>query len=109
MDPALKTIVRARARHRYEYCRFPERESEFPFSIDHIKARQHGGETDVANLALACPSCNAHKGPNSAGYDPETGAHVRLFNPRLDRWYEHFSCDGVSVVGLTEIARATIV
>jgi hypothetical protein len=109
MDSALKTRVRARARDRCEYCRFPERESSIPFSLDHVKALQHRGETDAANLALACASCNAHKGPNSAGFDPETGAHVRLFNPRIDRWYEHFRWDGIQIVGLTEIGRATVV
>ena len=28
---------------------------------------------DEDNLALACAHCNRHKGPNLAGFDPETG------------------------------------
>src|SRR5271165_4288477 len=39
---------------------------------------------DNDNLALACYHCNAHKGPNLSALDPESGALVRLFNPRLD-------------------------
>jgi 5-methylcytosine-specific restriction endonuclease McrA len=52
----------------------------------HIRARQHGGTDDPTNLALACPDCNAHKGPNLVGVDPASGETARLFNPRVDRW-----------------------
>jgi hypothetical protein len=34
------------------------------------------------NLAFACYHCNLHKGPNLSGIDQESGALVRLFNPR---------------------------
>jgi hypothetical protein len=49
-----------------------------------------------------------HKGPNLAGIDPVGGQMVRLFNPRLDRWIEHFQWQGVMAIGITEIGRATI-
>jgi hypothetical protein len=51
------------------------------FHVDHVVARQHGGRTDLSNLALACMHCNRHKGPNIAGSDPRTGEIVRLFDP----------------------------
>ena len=38
--------------YRCEYCRLPERWLSTPFQIDHIIARQHGGETNLDNLAL---------------------------------------------------------
>jgi hypothetical protein len=38
-----------------------------PFQIDHIIARQHGGATELENLALACIHCNRFKGPNMLG------------------------------------------
>jgi len=41
--------------------------------IEHILVRQHGGTEEFGILALACPSCNWHKGPNMAALDPETG------------------------------------
>jgi 5-methylcytosine-specific restriction endonuclease McrA len=37
-----------------EYCRMPQRFYPVPFQIDHIIARQHGGDTALRNLALAC-------------------------------------------------------
>ena len=64
--------------------------------------------TTTENLALACYHCNAHKGPNLSGLDPESGALVRLFNPRLDKWEEHFERNGVLIVGRTAVGRATV-
>ena len=60
------------------------------------------------NLALACFHCNTHKGPNVAGVDPATGQIVRLFNPRLDRWSEHFAWEGPEIRALTSIGRLTV-
>ena len=70
-------------------------------------ARQHGGDSEPENLALACHYCNQHKGPNLAGVDPETRAVVRLFHPRRDAWNEHFRRENVRIVGLTAVGRAT--
>jgi 5-methylcytosine-specific restriction endonuclease McrA len=54
VDKALAEWVRERANHCCEYCRFPQAFSSTAFQIDHIFARQHGGRTVAANLALAC-------------------------------------------------------
>ena len=78
------------------------------FHVDHIIARQHGGQTGTENLALACLHCNQHKGPNIAGSDPESGEIVPLFHPRRDRWGDHFEWNGVDLTGKTTIGRATI-
>jgi len=86
--------VRERATNRCEYCSLPESSFPLPFQIDHILAEKHGGGTTEANLALACPHCNRHKGPNIAGLDAETGQIVRLFNPRTDNWAQHFEANG---------------
>jgi hypothetical protein len=61
------------------------------FHADHIIARQHGGKSDLENLALACLHCNQHKGPNIAGRNPESDELVELFHPRRDRWSEIFN------------------
>ena len=79
-----------------------------PFQLDHIRAKKHGGATNEANLALSCLPCNSYKGPNVAGYDPDTGELVALFNPRTDHWEEHFAWDGARLIGTTASGRATI-
>jgi hypothetical protein len=108
MDEAVRQFVRERAAQRCEYCRIPQEALPWArFHIEHIRARQHGGTDDVANLALACQRCNVRKGPNLASIDPETGALTQLFNPRRDAWNEHFSLVEHRIVGLSPIGRAT--
>jgi hypothetical protein len=100
--------VRRRARFQCEYCQFPERFSELHFQIDHVVAQQHAGATESPNLAFACLRCNSHKGPNLSGIDPETREVVRLFNPRQQKWEEHFRWVRAKLVGRTPAGRATI-
>ncbi len=76
---------------------------------DHIIAKQHGGKTRADNLALACARCNLHKGPNIAGVDPQTAKLTRLFNPRTDRWTDHFRWRKARLVGPSAIGRTTVV
>lgn len=66
-----------------------------------------GGETKEENLALACVSCSLRKGSRQNLKDLETGEVVLIFNPRQQRWMEHFIWDGVRVVGLTATGRTT--
>jgi hypothetical protein len=108
MDRALMRLVRQRAGDACEYCGLPQRLSSAPFEIDHVIAEKHGGLTHEANLALSCFYCNRYKGPNIAGIDPTSGRVVRLYHPRTDRWGRHFRWDGVTLVGRTARARATI-
>jgi hypothetical protein len=77
------------------------------FHIEHIVARQHGGTDAIENLALACDRCNAFKGTNLSAFDPESRSIMRLFDPRTQRWSEHFRQIGFQIVGLTPIGRAT--
>lgn len=108
MDPTIQSAVRARAKARCEYCRFPESFAELPFQCDHVVARQHGGQTALENLAFACCFCNRFKGPNLSGVDPSSGEVVRLFDPRRDVWEEHFEWQGPRLIGRTPSGRATI-
>lgn len=52
--------------------------------------------------------CNKRKGPNIASIDPDTGMVVPLYNPRKQKWQEHFQLryDG-TIIGLTPEGRAT--
>ena len=108
MTTALGRRVRRRAQGRCEYCRLPQTASNLTFPIDHIIARQHGGETRAENLALSCAHCNAHKGPNLAGIDPQDGTLVRLYHPRRNRWPAHFEWRGAELVGRSPIGRVTV-
>jgi len=100
--------VRDRAGKQCEYCRLPQSVLPLPFQIDHVVAEQHGGRSEEANLALACPSCNRYKGPNIAGRDGESGELVRLFHPRTDRWTDHFESDAGSILARTAVGRVTL-
>ncbi len=108
VEEALERRVRERAAHRCEYCLVPASISRFTFPVDHVIARQHRGGSTFGNLALSCPHCNHHKGPNVAGIDPVSGALTGLFNPRRHRWARHFGWDGPRIVGRTPIGRTTI-
>jgi hypothetical protein len=107
MEAFVRDLVRDRAGLRCEYCRAPQEFSELRFHIEHIVPRQHGGDNSVENLALACPDCNLHKGPNLTGIDPNSGTIVRLFHPRREGWTEHFGYVGFRIVGQTAIGRTT--
>ena len=108
MERSLQARVRRRAANRCEYCQMPQRFDFLRFQIDHIIACKHGGTDAAGNLALACFSCNKHKGPNIAGLDRELGTIARLYHPRSDLWSEHFAWRGAELVGLTAIGRVTI-
>jgi hypothetical protein len=76
--------------------------------VEHVIPKKHGGGDGLENLALACIDCNLHKGPNVAGFDPETDALTELFHPRRQQWAEHFEWRGVLIVGRTAIGRVTV-
>jgi len=110
VSDALRQQVRERAGQRCEYCRLPDSLPPLEsFHIEHIVARQHGGETVLDNLAWACHRCNRHKGPNLTGIDPITKDIVPLFHPRRLIWTGHFSLRGIELIGLTPSGRATVV
>jgi 5-methylcytosine-specific restriction endonuclease McrA len=85
-----RSQVRERAQGYCEYCLLPEEADAISFEVDHIIAEQHGGLTDLGNLAYACFECNRKKGPNLTSIDPQTNEITILFNPRLQQWNDHF-------------------
>jgi len=104
----LEEFIWSRAMGRCEYCRMPHEFDDLDFEVDHVVAIQHRGATSEDNLALACFACNRHKGPNIAGLDDVTSEIVRLYNPRADRWNDHFRWHGANLEGLTAIGRVTL-
>ena len=104
-----RSQVQGRAQGRCEYCRLPEEADFARFEIDHVIASQHGGTTELGNLAYACLDCNKRKGPNIASVDPHTHEATLLYNPRTQVWEEHFQLrDDGTIIGLTPGGRATV-
>ena len=108
MESSARIIVRTRAHNCCEYCLLPQDSCSLTHHIEHIVPRQHGGTDDHSNLALACHRCNLRKSPNLTGIDPITGEIVPLFDPRRDRWPDHFRVRGPVVEGITAIGRTTV-
>jgi hypothetical protein len=109
MNPQYAEVAQ-RAGHRCEYCHAPEVIFNFPFEVEHILPRASAARETAPELALACRSCNVHKAARTMGTDALSGTTVRLFNPRRDRWSEHFQAAAGSgeILALTAIGRATI-
>ena len=60
----------------------------------------------AANLAYACALCNRAKG-SDVGSISSAGEFTRFFNPRTDRWSEHFLLEGAAIRSLTPIGEVT--
>lgn len=105
ISKAFRLKVQQRAASKCEYCRIPDLGLAFPFHVDHIQAVKHGGKTTLENLAYCCPDCNYYKGTDFATF---LGNKVVLFfNPRTERWENHFEMlDGI-ILPLTETGHAT--
>jgi 5-methylcytosine-specific restriction endonuclease McrA len=109
MSPEVRAFVRERAEDRCEYCHLHQDDSPLAtLHVEHIIPKSHGGRDDVENLGLACIDCNLNKGPNLTGIDPRTNRITPLFNPRLQRWEDHFEWKGVHVAGKTSVGRTTV-
>lgn len=108
MPPSRRQQVWERAFGCCEYCHLPQEHDPRPFHLDHIRPQKHDGLTVVENLALCCAACSLYNGPNPAGYDPETDELHPLFNPRLQKWSDHFAWDEGVLEGLTAVGRTTI-
>lgn len=111
ISKALRASVSAEARYRCGYCLAQESVIGAAMEIEHIIPESLGGPTEEANLWLACSPCNDRKGDRIAGLDPETREVVRIFDPRLQLWNDHFSWspDSERMLGRTPAGRATIV
>lgn len=107
---ALRHKVAAQARHRCGYCLTNQRISGAQMHIEHITPLSRGGDSDETNLWLACAWCNSYKEDKTHAPDPVTGKDTSLFNPRTQRWSDHFcwSDDGIQIIGLTPTGRATV-
>jgi 5-methylcytosine-specific restriction endonuclease McrA len=111
INDELKQSVRKQARYMCEYCHSSELLSANRFTIDHVIPKSLGGPDAIDNLALACRRCNERRYNFVAGVDPETQEVVPIFNPRQQKWEEHFTWldQGILIQGTTPIGRATCI
>lgn len=105
----LRQEVAERANYCCEYCRLSQEDYAYPFHIE-ITSQKHDGQTQLNNLALSCPVYNINKGSDIASNDPTTGDITRLYNPREQKWDEHFriSFENATIEALTAEGRVTI-
>jgi 5-methylcytosine-specific restriction endonuclease McrA len=110
LDARTRRLVADRARFRCEYCLTPAGLAPAPYSAEHILPRSKGGNDRLENLALSCQGCNGHKAARTAALDPATRKSAPLFNPRRDKWTDHFewTADATQIEGKSPTGRATI-
>jgi hypothetical protein len=107
----LRRAVIERAAARCEYCCLPQLTQVATFPIDHVVPVSADGPTELSNLALACPRCNALKWAHTVAVDPSSRELVPLFNPRRDDWSGHFQwsiADSQWLEARSAIGRATL-
>jgi hypothetical protein len=105
----LRTQVIERAKGRCEYCQTQE-DIVVDLEVEHIVPTSKGGRSHLENLCYSCGSCNRFKSDFTQAIDPQTNENVLLYNPRIQIWQDHFmwSEDGLTVIGLTSVGRATV-
>jgi hypothetical protein len=121
-DEIVRLAVRLRARDVCEYCLLP---TTGPYHVDHIIAPalwssyvagqlspvrsrpDRAGPDHLDNFAWCCPFCNLAKGQRVSFRSGRRTS--RLFDPRHDRWSEHFVLvhSYLFIVGMPGIGQAT--
>jgi hypothetical protein len=104
---SLRRSVATRARHLCEYCLIHEDDTYLGCQVDHVISEKHGGKTQSNNLGYVCTYCNRAKGTDIGSIVGSTGQFTRFFNPRIDRWSEHFSLHAARIEPLTPIGEVT--
>jgi len=103
----LRRLVAKRANNLCEYCLIHEEDTFFSCQVDHIISFKHGGKTEAENLAYACAFCNRNKGSDIGSILEPNSRFVRFFNPRTDKWADHFQLEGTIIKPITDIGEAT--
>jgi len=102
----LRQTIADRANGLCEYCLIAEADTFYGCEVDHIISLKHGGSSKPENLAYACALCNRAKG-SDVGSVSTSGEFTRFFNPRTDRWVEHFRLDAAVIRPLTIVGEVT--
>src|SRR5881397_2893133 len=102
----LRQIIADRAKSLCEYCLIAEEDTFYGCEVDHIISLKHDGSSAPDNLAYACALCNRAKG-SDVGSVSTSGEFTRFFNPRTDRWTEHFRLEQAMISPLTIVGEVT--
>lgn len=108
ISASVRRFVHDRAKGRCEYCQKPSEFVYVSYHVDHIISIRHDGSDELDNLAWSCATCNISKGTSIATYDHETKLLVPFYNPRTQKWDDHFELVNFLIVGKTPIGRATV-
>lgn len=109
ISDSLRKLVVERANGCCEYCRLHQNHGIYRHEVDHIIPEKHRGETNEFNLCLACLDCNRHKGSDFVSFDPETKEVTLLFNPRTQKWDNHFKLlENGFIEPITSYGRVTV-
>jgi 5-methylcytosine-specific restriction endonuclease McrA len=105
---SLRRMVAKRANYCCEYCQMKELDAFFTFPVDHIISVKHNGDTTADNLAHCCTLCNTYKGSDIGTMLLPNRVFIRLFNPRIDSWKDHFDMENYVIYAKTSVGEATI-
>jgi hypothetical protein len=104
----LRRLVHLRANDLCEYCLVHEDDTYLGCQVDHVISEKHGGPTNADNLANACTFCNRSKGTDIGSIAASIREFTRFYNPRVDRWSDHFELNGVVIEPRTPIGETTV-
>ncbi|HXM48632.1 MAG TPA: HNH endonuclease signature motif containing protein [Pyrinomonadaceae bacterium] len=102
----IRETIADRAQSLCEYCLISEADTFYGCEVDHIISLKHGGSSELDNLAYACAFCNRAKG-SDVGSVSANSEFTRFFNPRTDRWAEHFRLEDAAIRPLTTVGEVT--
>ncbi len=105
-----KAKIRQLAKNRCGYCLCQQEYVWDILEIDHIISLKKGGKDDEQNLWLICATCNSSKYNKTEVFDLTTRENILFFNPRLQKWHEHFewSKNGTEIIGKTKTGSMTV-
>lgn len=108
VSASLRRLVFRRAHGVCEYCLIHQDDAFFSYHVDHIVSRKQRGNSDAANLALACLRCNLAKGTDPGAFVGDPPRLVRHYHPRRDRWTDHLRLLDARIVPLSDEGEATV-
>jgi hypothetical protein len=111
LSAALRREVIERAGNCCEYCRISQEDRVMPYDVALIIPEKHGGAVTLDNVCWSCYVCSGSKGSDISSIDRDgSGKLTPLFNPRQQKWDEHFRVDlsTGTIEPLTPEGRVTV-
>jgi len=100
-----REAVRLRAQFACEYCGVTETDTGSELTIDHFQPQSRGGADSEDNLVYCCHRCNEFK----ANYWPTLLEDISLWNPRIERYSDHFTIlSNGTLIPTTQVATFTL-